>query len=112
MIFGRTQDGKVVHTEYVFDKEYSTEAMKDIIFPAVGYDTEAMQDVVYGIREDGLVVDRFGQEVPGFVDMVEIDVTMAEGVLIGRNREGKLVVSPEADENFKQLVEKYNNVRG
>ena len=108
IVFGLKQDGSVVHTEDYFGKDYSTEGMKDIVFIAVGYDAEASRDVVYGIRKDGKVVDRLGQEVPGFADMVEIDVTMAEGIIVGRNAEGKLVVSQEADENFKKLVEKYN----
>lgn len=108
MIFGLKADGTVVHSEYHFAKDYSTEGMKDIVFLAVGYDSENILDVVYGIRKDGKVVNQYGREVPGFEDMVEIDVSMWEGTLFGKNAAGKLVVGTEADENFKKMVEAFN----
>ena len=40
--------------------------------------------------------------------MVEIDVSMWEGTLLGKNAAGKLVVGAEADENFKKMVEAFN----
>lgn len=108
MIFGLTADGKVVHTEYPFVKDYSTEAMQDIVFIAVGYDINSNMDVLYGIRKDGKVVDHLGQEVPGFEDMAEIDVTLADGTIIGLNKDGQLLISEDADANFQKFVEEFN----
>ncbi len=108
MIFGLREDGSVVHTEYPLAKDYSTDAMQDIAAIAVGYDAEAALDVVYGIREDGKVMDRFGQEMTGFTNMLEIDVTTVNGIIIGRNTEDQLVISQDADENLRKLVEEYN----
>ena len=111
MIFGLTADGKVVHTEYPFAKDYSTENMHDIVFIAVGYDMDTNMDVLYGIRKDGKVVDHLGQEVTGFEDMAEIDVTLTGGIILGLNKEGQLVISEDADINFQKLVEEFNRVR-
>lgn len=109
MIFGLTADGKVLHTGYSFAKDYSTEAMHDIVFIAVGYDADINMDVLYGIRKDGKVVDHLGQEVTGFEGMAEIDVTLTGGTIIGLNKDGKLLISEDADANYKKLVEEYNS---
>lgn len=108
MIYGLTKDGKVLHTPHPFAADYSTEAMQDIVFLAVGYDYEINQDVVYGIRKDGKVVNHLGEIVPGFEHMLEIDVTLADGILVGLNEYDKLVISEKADANFRKMVEEYN----
>lgn len=74
MLFGLTEEGTVLHSEPGVQREYATEAMKDIVFIAAGYDDTENTDVVYGIRSDGKVVDHLGNELAGFEDMVEIAV--------------------------------------
>ncbi|MBQ7943033.1 MAG: hypothetical protein IJ326_03105 [Lachnospiraceae bacterium] len=105
MLFGLTKEGTVLHSDPGFNREYSTEAMKDIVFIAAGYDNEENLDVVYGITKDGKVVDRFGTELEGFEDIVEIDVTtMSPTVVIGRKADGTICVSENADEAMKQKI--------
>ena len=109
MLFGLTKEGTVLHSEPGFNREYSTEAMKDIVFIAAGYDNEENLDVVYGITKEGKVVDRFGRELEGFEDIVEIDVTtMSPIVVIGRKADGTICVSENADETMKQAVAEWN----
>lgn len=109
MLFGLTEGGTVVHTEFGFGKEYSTEAMQDIVFIAAGYSHEEEIDVVYGITKEGKVVDRFGNELSGFVDVVEIDVSpMGETVVIGLKSDGTLCISKNADEAYKEAIEQWN----
>ncbi|MBE5876962.1 MAG: hypothetical protein E7290_08775 [Lachnospiraceae bacterium] len=110
MLFGLTKEGTVLYTDPGFGRAYSTEAMKDIVFIAAGYDNQENIDVVYGINNKGKVVDRFGEELLGFEDIVEIDVTtMSPIVVIGRKADGTICVSENADEAMKQAVAEWNS---
>ncbi len=109
MLFGLTKEGTVLHSDPGFNREYSTEAMKDIVFIAAGYNNEENLGVVYGITKEGKVVDRFGVELEGFEDIVEIDVTMMSPiVVIGRKADGTICVSENADAAMKQAVAEWN----
>ncbi len=109
MLFGLTKDGKVLHSDAGYDREYATEAMQNIVFIAVGYDSEENVDVVYGITNRGKVVDRFGTELVGFEDIVELDVTtMSPTVVIGRKADGTICISENASDAMKQTVAMWN----
>lgn len=108
MFFGLTEEGNVVHTDFIFEDDYSTEKMHDIVSIAVGYDCKKNQDVIYGIRKDGRVVDNFGREIKGFENMKEIDVTTIDAILVGLTHNNKMIVGEGADENFYTLEREYN----
>lgn len=108
MFFGLTEDGKVLHTKLSLGQDYYTASMEDIVFIAAGYSGEVNCDVVYGIRKDGKVVDRFGKEVPGLEDVIEIAVTDFSNVVIGLRADGTICISDNANAEMKQAVEEWN----
>lgn len=109
MLFGLTEEGKVIYTEFGFGKEYSTETMEDIVFISAGYSHTEEIDVVYGITCEGKVIDRFGNELPGFEDIVEIDVSPAgETIVVGLKSDGTVCVSENADVAIKEAVSTWN----
>ncbi len=114
MLFGLKQDGTVIHTKVAHQPEYSynTEAMKDIVFIAVGYDYRVRKDVVFGIRKDGKVVNHFGEELSGFEDIIEIDVKTNFGeIVVGMKVDGTICISEDADKALKLAVKEWNGER-
>lgn len=94
MLFGLTKEGNVVCSEPGFDREYSVENMKNIVFIAAGYDDRNNIDVIYGIRNDGKVINQYGQVVEGFEDIVEMDVsTSYPNRIIARKADGTIVIN-------------------